>query len=50
MLAAKFPMEVIQDHLGHKNIQATRVYAQMTDVSRREAFAELEKSSLIVKF
>lgn len=50
MLAAKFPLLTIKDHLGHKSIQATLIYAQMTDVSRRKAFAQLEKSSLIVKF
>ena len=50
MLGAGFSIEVVQDHLGHRNIQSTLIYAQMTDEPRRKAFAQLEKSPLIVKF
>ncbi len=35
-------IEYVADHLGHKNIQNTRIYAQITTSLRQEVFAKLE--------
>lgn len=42
-------IEFVRDHLGHKNIQNTMVYAQITDKRREEVFKRIEGSSKIAK-
>lgn len=37
------------DHLGHKNIQNTGIYAQITTSLRQEVFAKLEHHLKIVR-
>ena len=49
MLEAGFELEVVRDHLGHRNIQSTLIYAQITDKHRLEAFQKIEASTEIVK-
>lgn len=36
-------------HLGHKNIQNTRIYVQITHLLREQVFHELEHYQKIVK-
>lgn len=42
-------IEYVADHLGHKNIQNTRIYAQITTALRQEVFAKLERHPKIVR-
>ena len=49
LLEAGLDIEVVRDHLGHRNIQTTLIYAQITDKRRLEAFQQIEKSTEIVK-
>jgi integrase/recombinase XerD len=42
-------IEYVADHLGHKNIQNTRIYAQITTSLRQEVFAKLERHPKIVR-
>ena len=49
MLEAGFELEVVKNHLGHKNIQSTLIYAQITDKRLVKVFHQMEKSSSIVK-
>jgi hypothetical protein len=39
----------VADHLGHKNIQNTRIYAQITHPLREQVFRELEQHPKIVR-
>ncbi len=43
LLEAGQGIEYVADHLGHKNIQNTRIYAQITTSLRQEVFAKLER-------
>lgn len=49
LLEAGEGIEFVRDHLGHRNIQNTMVYAQITDNGRREAFGRIEGSSKIAR-
>ena len=49
LLEAGRGIEYIADHLGHRNIQNTRVYAQITNPLRDQVFRELEHSPKIVR-
>jgi len=49
LLEAGQGIEYVADHLGHKNIQNTRIYAQITTALRREVFAKLERHPKIVR-
>jgi integrase/recombinase XerD len=40
-------LEYVQDHLGHKNIQNTAIYAKITNRKRQEAFRRMETSPAI---
>ncbi len=40
-------IEFVRDHLGHKNIQNTIIYAQITDRRREEVYRRLEDSDEI---
>jgi hypothetical protein len=42
-------IEYVADHLGHKNIQNTRIYAQITNPLREQVFRELEQHPKIVR-
>jgi hypothetical protein len=39
----------VADHLGHKNIQNTRIYAQITNPLREYVCRELEQHPQIVR-
>jgi site-specific recombinase XerC len=41
-------IEDVADHLGHKNIQSTRIYAQIINPLREQVF-ELERHPKIVR-
>lgn len=49
LLDAGMPLEFVQDHLGHRSIRSTTVYARITDRHRDAAFRQLEKSPWIVQ-
>jgi integrase/recombinase XerD len=49
LLEAGRGIEYVADHLGHKNIQNTRIYAQITNPLREQVFRELEQHSKIVR-
>jgi integrase len=42
LLEAGRGIEYVADHLGHKNIQNTCIYAQITHLLREQVFRELE--------
>jgi integrase len=42
-------IEYVADHLGHKNIQNTKIYAQITNPLREQVFRELEQHPKIVR-
>ena len=44
LLEEGFPAEMVQDHLGHRNIQSTLIYTHLTDKWRLEMFHQMEKS------
>ncbi len=48
LLDAGVPLEFVQDHLGHRNIKSTSIYARITDRNRIEQFRRLEVSPWIV--
>ena len=48
LLDAGLPMEFVQDHLGHKSIQSTTIYARVTSQHRLMVFQKLERSPWIV--
>jgi len=49
LLEAGQGIEYVADHLGHKNIQNTRIYAQIAISLRQEVFAKLERHPKIVR-
>jgi integrase/recombinase XerD len=49
LLEAGRGIEYVADHLGHKNIQNTRIYAQITNPLREQVFRELEQHPRIVR-
>jgi integrase/recombinase XerD len=49
LLEAGRGIEYVADHLGHKNIQNTRIYAQITNPLRERVFRELEQHPKIVR-
>jgi integrase/recombinase XerD len=49
LLEAGRGIEYMADHLGHKNIQNTRIYAQITNPLREQVFRELEQHPKIVR-
>lgn len=44
LLDAGVALEFVQDHLGHKSINSTSIYARITDRHRIALFRELERS------
>jgi hypothetical protein len=49
LLEAGRGIEYVADHLGHKNIQNTRIYVQITNPLCERVFRELEQHSKIVR-
>jgi site-specific recombinase XerD len=49
LLEAGRGIEYVADRLGHKNIQNTRIYAQITHPLRAQVFQELEQHPKIVR-
>ena len=49
LLEAGEGIEFVRDHLGHRNIQNTMIYAQITDKGRKEIFRRIERSSKIAR-
>ncbi len=49
LLDAGMPLEFVQDHLGHRNIKSTTIYARITDRYRAAQFRRLESSPWIVR-
>ena len=49
LLEAGEGIEFVRDHLGHRNIQNTIIYAQITGNGRGEAYRRIEESSKIAK-
>lgn len=49
LLDAGRGIEYVADHLGHKNIQNTRIYAQISHPLRELTFRELERHPKIVR-
>jgi len=49
LLDAGRGIEYVADHLGHKNIQNTRVYAQISHPLREQVFRDLERHPKIVR-
>jgi integrase/recombinase XerD len=49
LLEAGRGIEYVADHLGHKNIQNTKVYAQITNPFREQVFRELERHPKVVR-
>lgn len=48
LLDAGLSMTFVQDHLGHKNIQSTTIYARVSGHHREAVFRKLETSPWIV--
>ncbi len=44
MLDAGEPIDFVQDHLGHRNIESSLVYARVSDRRRSKAISRLERS------
>ena len=49
LLDAGRGIEYVADHLGHKNIQNTRIYAQISHPLREQVFRDLERHPKIVR-
>lgn len=48
LLDAGLPMAFVQDHLGHRNIQSTTIYARISGHHREAVFRKLEASPWII--
>jgi len=48
LLDAGVSLEFVQDHLGHRSIRSTSIYARITDRHRAAVFHRLERSPWIV--
>jgi site-specific recombinase XerC len=49
LLDAGLSLEFVQDHLGHRSIRSTSIYARITDRHRAALFEQLEQSPWIVQ-
>ena len=49
LLEAGEGIEFVRDHLGHRDIKNTMIYAQITDNGREEAFERIERSSRVAR-
>ena len=50
LLDAGRGIEYVADHLGHRNIQNTRIYAHISPPLREQVFRDLERHPKIVRF
>jgi integrase/recombinase XerD len=48
LLDAGASLELVQDHLGHRNIRSTAIYARITDRHREAFMRSIERSPWIV--
>jgi site-specific recombinase XerD len=48
LLDAGESLELVKEHLGHRKIENTAIYARVSNPARERAFARLEKSAAIV--
>jgi site-specific recombinase XerD len=44
LLDAGKPIDFVQDHLGHRNIESSLIYARVSDRQRIKAISRLERS------
>jgi type 1 fimbriae regulatory protein FimB len=49
LIDAGQPLEYVQDHLGHKSIKSTGVYAKISDAKRERVAAQIEVSPEVAK-
>jgi site-specific recombinase XerD len=49
LLDADQPLEYVQDHLGHRSIKSTQVYAKISDAKRERVAAQIELSRDVAK-
>lgn len=49
LLDAGLSLEFVQDHLGHRDIRSTSIYARITDRHREAIFRGLEESEWVVR-
>lgn len=49
LLDAGESLEFVKEHLGHRKIENTAIYARVSNPARDRAFARLERSALIVQ-
>lgn len=49
LLDAGASLEFVQDHLGHRSIRSTTIYARITDQHRAAVYERLEESPWIVR-
>ena len=49
LLDAGQSLEYVQDHLGHRSIQSTQVYAKISDAKRERVAAQIELSDDVAK-
>ena len=49
LLDAGQPLEYVQDHLGHKSIRSTGVYARISDAKRERVAYQIELSRDVAK-
>ena len=42
-------LEYVQDHLGHRSIQSTQVYAKISDARRERVAAQIEMAREVAK-
>jgi site-specific recombinase XerD len=49
LLEAGRGIEYVADHLGHQNIQNTRIYAQITNPLREQVFRNPEQHPKVVR-
>jgi len=49
LLDAGMSLEFVQDHLGHRSIRSTSIYARITDRYRAAVFLRLEESPWVVQ-
>jgi integrase len=49
LLDAGLSLEFVQDHLGHRSIRSTSIYARITDHHRAQIFQKIEQSPWIIQ-
>lgn len=49
LLDAGLSLEFVQDHLGHRSIRSTSIYARITDHHRAQVFQRIENSPWVIQ-